>query len=172
MEWLFGVLILALFIGIPLSIWLIFKQYFRFQQQQEFYNQQKERDTTILPLKLQALERLTLLCNRIDLVDLVLRTQTPGTTAGELKSALLLTVQQEFEHNVTQQLYVSEPLWTVLKQVQERTMDMIVSAGEGLASAAPAEEYVRKILDMVSAEPTLPNQIAIRAVRTEASRYL
>lgn len=163
---------LVLFIGIPLSIWLIFKQYFKFQQQQLYYSQQTDRNTTTLPLKLQALERLTLLCNRIDLVDLVLRIQTPGTFAGEIKAALILAVQQEYEHNIAQQLYVSEALWSVLKQAKERTMDMIVSAGEGIESTAPAEEYVQSIINMVSVETTLPNQIALRAIRTEASLYL
>lgn len=103
---------------------------------------------------------------------MVLRIQTPGTFAGEIKAALILAVQQEYEHNIAQQLYVSEALWSVLKQAKERTMDMIVSAGEGIESTAPAEEYVQSIINMVSVETTLPNQIALRAIRTEASLYL
>ena len=67
-----------------------------------------------LPSNFKAYERLILLCERINIADLILRLKAPGTSAVELKSALLLAVQQEFEHNLTQQLYVTEELWQVL----------------------------------------------------------
>ncbi len=125
-----------------------------------------------LPLKLQAYERLILLCERIDITDLVLRLKAPGTSAVELRSALLVAVQQEFEHNLTQQLYISEELWQVLLAMKAKTMDMIITAGEGLPLETSAEEYGTKLIDLASNETNLPARIGKKAIKTESALWL
>ena len=172
MEWFVLGIALILFLGIPFAVVLIFRHYFKHLERIQLMGSQSRIAGKNLPLKLQALERLTLLCSRIDLVDMILRLQAPDTSAHELKSALLLTVQQEFEHNITQQLYVSEALWNVLKQAQSQTMDIIVAASLDLPHDATAAEYARRLIDQTDSENTLPNQIAIKAIRAEASLYL
>lgn len=64
-----------------------------------------------LPLKLQAYERLTLLVYRISPENIIPRVTLHGMTANDLKNALLFQIQQEFEHNITQQVYVSNGVW-------------------------------------------------------------
>ncbi len=125
-----------------------------------------------LRLKLHAYERLILLCERIDITDLVLRLKAPGTSATELRSALLLAVQQEFEHNLTQQLYVTEELWQVLLAMKGKTMDLIINAAEGLAPEASAEEYAINLINLASSETSLPARIGKKAIKTETSLWL
>src|SRR6188474_3068757 len=83
-------------IVVLVAVYLMFKQYFQHQFQTNAYNAKREKTQITLPLRLQAYERLTLLCERIELVDLVLRLKTPGTSAGALKATLLLAIQQEY----------------------------------------------------------------------------
>lgn len=132
----------------------------------------QERAQITLPLRLQAFERLTLLCERIDLPELVLRLKTPGASAGALRSALLLAVQQEFEHNLAQQLYVSPELWAILIKAKGKTMDLITIASEGLDPKASSEEYANKLINMAYEEEMLPSHIAKRAIKTESSLWL
>ena len=155
-----------------LAIYLMFKMYFQHQLQSGALNARKEKTQITLPLRLQAFERLTMLCERIDLAELVLRLKTPGTNAAALRSALILAIQQEFEHNVSQQLYVSEELWNILQVAKAKTMDLIILAGEGLEANASADEYAQKLIELASEEPSLPGQIAKRAVKTEAGLWL
>jgi hypothetical protein len=154
------------------AVYLMFKQYFQHQVQTNLLNGKREKTQITLPLRLQAFERLIMLCERIDLAELVLRLKTPGTSGGALKAALLLAIQQEYEHNLSQQLYVSAELWNILIVAKNKTMDLIMLAGEGLDANADANEYAQNLIRMASAETSLPSQIAKRAVKTESGLWL
>jgi hypothetical protein len=154
------------------AVYLMFKQYFAHQMQTFVLRNKKSRDQVTLPLKLQAYERLTLLCERIEITDLILRLQTPGSTASELQAALIMAVQQEYEHNLTQQLYISEELWQILVLAKNKTMDLISIGARDLPAGAGANEYVKSLLEYASKEPQLPSQIAKKAIKTESSLLL
>lgn len=159
-------------IVVLLAVYLMFKQYFQYQVQGRLMDSKLEKTKITLPLRLQAYERLTLLCERIDLPDLILRLKTPGTTANALRSALLIAIQQEYEHNLTQQLYVTEELWKILIAAKSRTMDLITLASDGLDNNSTADEYARQLIQLASSEDSLPSQIAKRAIKTESSLWL
>lgn len=168
-------LLLALVLSssvVLLAVWLMFRLYFRHQMQMYLLEGRKSKESLTLPLRLQAYERLILLFNRIDIPDLVLRLKAEDTSAGTLKAALLVAIQQEFEHNLTQQLYVSEALWQVMQQARMQTMDIIMAAADGLPPEATAEDYARQLIDLALSRETLPAQIAIRAIRTESALWL
>ncbi len=124
-----------------------------------------------LPLRLQAYERLTLLCDRVAIPNALLRIRMPGMTVSELQGALLLGISQEFEHNTSQQLFVSETLWQIIRIAKEQTMSLITQAAEGLDPKADAEELVGKLFQALDEQgfPS-PLQRAIIAVRTEAGQ--
>lgn len=155
-----------------LAVFLMFKQYFQHLSHTRILELKREKSQITLPLRLQAFERLILLCERIDLPDLVLRLKTPGTNAGALRSALLLAIQQEYEHNLTQQLYVSPELWSILISAKNKTMDLITIAADGIDNQANADDYARKLITMAYNEDALPSHIAKRAIKTESSLWL
>ncbi len=155
-----------------LAVFLMFRMYFRHQMQVQLLSIKQEKTQVTLPLRLQAFERLILLCERIDLPELVLRLKTPGANASALRSALLLAVRQEFEHNLTQQLYVTPELWQILIKAKDRTMDLITIASDGVDPKASADEYAAKLIRMAYEEESLPSQIAKRAIKTESSLWL
>ncbi len=159
-------------IVVLLAVFLMFRLYFQHQTQLRILDSKREKLQVTLPLRLQAFERLTLLCERISLPDLVLRLKTPGTSSNALSAALLLAIQQEYEHNLTQQLYISEELWSILITSKDKTMDLIGIAAVGLAPDASSDDYANKLMNMISAENTLPSQIAKRAIKTESSLWL
>lgn len=124
-----------------------------------------------LPLRLQAYERLTLLCDRAEIPNALLRLRVQGMTVGELTGALLLGINQEFEHNTSQQLFVSETLWQILRVAKDQTMTLITQAAQGLDPKEDAEALVQKLLKALDEQgfPS-PLQRAIIAVRTEAGQ--
>jgi hypothetical protein len=155
-----------------LAIYLMFRQYFRHQMQTFLIKTKRTRDQISLPLRLQAYERLTLLCERIEIADLILRLKSPQSTAVELQATLLMAIQQEYEHNLTQQLYVSEELWQIMMLAKNKTMDLISLALQGLSPSATGEEFAQKLIALASKEEKLPSQIAKKAIKTESSLWL
>ena len=155
-----------------LAVYFTLKQYHQQQTKMNLLGVRQQNEKMTLPLKLQAYERLILLCERIDIIELVLRLKAPGTNANELKSALLVAVQQEFEHNLTQQLYITEELWQVLMAMKSKTMDIIINAAEGLSMDTSAEEYASRLINLASNETNLPARIGKRAIKTESALWL
>jgi hypothetical protein len=165
-ETIIGLIVLSV------AAFFLLRQYYHQQTKLNLMASRKTGETITLPLKLQAYERLMLLCERIDIPELVLRLKTPGTSAHELKSALLLAIQQEFEHNLSQQLYVTQELWQVLMMMKAKTMDIIINAAEGLTSQDTAEEYATKLIRLASNETSLPSAIGKKAIKTESSLWI
>lgn len=155
-----------------LAVYLTFRQYHQHLIRSQLLESKKGKDQVTLPLRLQAFERLILLCERIDFADLTLRLITPGTSAKEIQSAMLITVQQEFEHNLTQQLYVSHELWQVMMAAKAKTMDIIALAGQDLPQDATADAFAQKLMNIISQEDSLPAHIGKKAIKTEASLWL
>ncbi len=82
----------------------------------------------ILPLKLQAYERLVIFLERIYPESLVVRENTTGLTNQQLQQKLIVAIRSEFEHNISQQLYVSDELWSAVKTAKDSTIQLINAA--------------------------------------------
>lgn len=79
----------------------------------------------VIPLKIQACERLLLFLERSQLPVLVKRVYVPGTTKEGLHIALLQSVEDEYEHNMAQQLYVSNETWEAVRRAKEELVGQI-----------------------------------------------
>ncbi len=79
----------------------------------------------VTPLKVQACERFLLYLERVQLPVLVKRTYTPGITREQLHLSLLQSVEDEFEHNMAQQLYVSSEAWRAVQSAKEELVGQI-----------------------------------------------
>lgn len=90
----------------------------------------KEQRQITLPLRLQAYERLSLFCERITIPNLILRIRTKEMTNAELRMAIVLTVQQEYEHNVAQQIYVSDELWRIIQFSRDEAIRVVTGIAE------------------------------------------
>lgn len=123
-----------------------------------------------LPLRLSAYERLMLLCDRADIANTMLRVRMPGMKVRELRGALLLAINQEFEHNVSQQLYVSETLWQIIRAAKNNTLALVTLTGPEIDPDADAELLSNALLQSLDTEPITPLQTATMAVRTEAGQ--
>jgi hypothetical protein len=121
-------------------------------------------------LRLQACERLTLMLERINVPNLLLRLPpASGVSAKAHTATLLLTIRQEFEYNVTQQIYVSDALWSIMIQARDNVSQLIVRAAEGAESG---EQLVSRLRLMSSRQPDDPIGVGQAAIRREASLML
>jgi hypothetical protein len=124
-------------------------------------------------LQLQAYERLILLTDRIALPNLIQRVHQPGLTAREMQSLLTLSIRQEFEHNITQQLYVSPEAWDALRNYKDQNTLIVNQVGSFLPEEATGNDLNRQLLDLLMQNPTASLQnIVSEALSFEAKKLL
>ncbi len=104
----------------------VVKTIFSYKKSRKNEEKQKNNDV-VLPIRLRAYERLTLLLNRIEPKNLFLEQEERLNSALELKNTLIQKINNEYNHNVSQQIYVSEILWEELMDVKHNLIELITS---------------------------------------------
>ena len=99
--------------------------------------------------QLQAYERLLLLANRIALPNLISRENVTGTTAREMQFILTQHIKEEFSHNITQQIYVSDAAWQAVKNLKEQNMLIINQTANALPAEASGMDLNKILLEYV-----------------------
>ncbi len=124
---------------------------------------------TLMPIKLQAYERMVLFLERISPQSMVLRTQKQGMTNQELQASLLKTIRQEFEHNLTQQLYVSQNAWQLVVAAKEHLVKTINQNAIRVKPDGPAIQLSKLILESEIDKEKDTFQRAILQLKNEVS---
>jgi hypothetical protein len=151
------------------TAYFLLKLYLESQFRLQATAQRGESLKTTLQLRLQAYERLTLFCERAAIHNALLRARMPGMRVADLRNALLASVNQEFDHNAVQQLYVSETLWKIISLAKEETLALIARTAAGLDADADADLLVDALFGHFNRlDAPTPLQRAISAIRTEA----
>lgn len=120
----------------------------------------KSLNAQSLPLRLQAYERLVLFIDRINPEQMLLRLSSAGLSARDLHQMALSEIRNEFQHNVTQQIYVSTRAWSTVKKVKEDTVNLMNSAIIDLPESASGLDLARLILTHLSKLENSPYEIS------------
>ena len=104
-------------------------------------------------LQLQAYERLMLLTDRIALPNLISRVNQPGLSAKEMQALLTQTIKQEYEHNITQQIYISPEAWDALRNYKEQNTLIINQVASYLPSDATGSDLNKSLLELIMQNP-------------------
>ena len=131
-----------------------------------------QNSRTVLPIRLQAYERIVLFLERISLESLLVRTNTPGMSAAELHSMLLNTIRSEFEHNLSQQIYMSQQAWEVVKNARSNSIKIINTEFEQTPQTATGLEFSKHLLDRMMELEKEPTKTAIEYIKNEIARLM
>ncbi len=104
---------------------------------------------TILPARLQAYERMSLFLERISPHNLLIRLNGPGFSARDFQKILLDEVRNEYNHNASQQVYMSEEVWNQIKNAKEDLIIMINEASGQIRNESTSIDLAKKIFEMV-----------------------
>jgi len=106
-----------------------------------------------LQLQLQAYERLILLTERIALPNLISRVNQPGISGKDMQMMLIHTIRQEFDHNITQQLYVTNEAWESVRNLKDQNIHIINQVASYLPPDVSGTELNRQLLEMMVKNP-------------------
>ncbi len=112
-----------------------------------------ERQVQPLQLQLQAYERLILLTERIALPSLINRVNQPGISGKDMQMMLTHTIRQEFDHNITQQLYVSQEAWEAVRNLKDQNIHIINQDASYLPPDVSGTELNKQLLEMLVQNP-------------------
>jgi hypothetical protein len=122
---------------------------------------------TILPSRLQAYERMTLFLERTAPQNLLLRINTPGITAREFQRMLLEEIRNEYNHNVSQQVYIGEGVWNLIKNAKEDLTIQINEAASQIPGDANSIDLAKRIFELALAKNVDPIGHALSELKKE-----
>lgn len=152
-----------------LTVYFILKKYMENQLQLLAIQNRSKRSDQLVVSKLQAYERLMMFCERIHVPNLIYRLKTSQTNARLLENSLLIGIQQEFDHNLSQQIYVSEQLWKIIQLSKDQLINYIMEQRVLLGDQASGEDLSRQLLQNLPGADKDPIAKAKQAIRAETS---
>jgi hypothetical protein len=129
-------------------------------------------DATTRQLQLQAYERLILLTDRIALPNLIQRVNQPGLDARDMQALLTQSIRQEFEHNITQQIYVSAEAWDAVRNYKEQNLLIVNQVSSFLSPEATGTDLNKHILDLLVQNPKASLQNVVSEVLSFEAKKL
>ena len=148
-------------------------------QQQQAAAPPPQRKATVsnnpemLRLQLQAYERITILCERIGLNNLLGRLPVAQLSAAELHKLMVQSIKTEFEYNISQQLYVSAPAWDAVKNLKEQNIFIVNELASTLPQGATGVDLSKKIVELLSHDEHVSLQnIVATLINNEAKQLM
>lgn len=165
-------LVLAILATLALTgliFYFLVKRYFDNQQKQQLLqiklDERRETLRTVTPIRLQAYERMALFLERISPNSLVLRCYQPGMNLKLLQGVMTKNIRDEWEHNLSQQVYLSSELWTSIREAKDEMINLVNSSAVSLTDTTDPTRLAATIF--ASAADRSPVESALEAMHNE-----
>lgn len=127
----------------------------------------KESQAKTLPTRMQAYERMTLFLERIKPENLVVRVKPGEMDKSGYENVLIASIEQEFEHNIAQQIYISEEAWNVVRSAKNSTIRLMRQVS--MAEKSNTADGLRAAILNEVMEKRAPSATALSYIREEVS---
>lgn len=150
-----------------LTAYFLFRDMLENSQRQREFEFRVEKQGQVTPVRLQAYERLTMFLERISPQSLLTRTLSADISAAQFHYELLKQIRQEYEHNLSQQIYVSVPAWEALRGAKESLIMLINQAADEVKKDDPAISLSNQIFKQYMELEEQPVAIALGELKKE-----
>ena len=140
------------------------------EEKRRLYFLKKETQKSALPIRLQAYERLSIFLERITPDRLLVRVSSQNLTVKQYQNILDHAIRTEFEHNLSQQIYLSEDAWRMIITAKSATVGIINNIAEELDSRADGVELRKLILNRVMEMESFPTKKALAYLKAEVKK--
>jgi len=152
------------------TAYYVFSLHIKSETNRKNFQIRKENQKQALPFRLQAYQRMTLFLERIDPNKLLIRISPSSEDKQEYEKLLILHIEQEFEHNLAQQIYISDNCWNIITTVKNTIIQTIrkTNRNENIDSADKLRQTI--LTDLL--ENPSPTNIALTFIKKEVSDFL
>lgn len=121
----------------------------------------------VLPVRLQAYERMCLFLERISPHNLLIRVNDPSYNVAQLHQVLLREIREEYTHNMSQQVYMSDQAWSLVKNSMDEVVNLVNIASEGLPKDARGLDLAKTLFEKLLQLPEDPTSKALKYLKNE-----
>ncbi len=154
-----------------LAVYFLVKRFFDNEEKRREHELKKAILGSITPQKIQAYERLVIFLERIHPNNLVIRVNKHGFTSKQLHLELVTAVKSEYEHNISQQIFVSHGAWELVKTSKEELIKLINIAATKVSQDSPSNELAMMVLNITAnLDKKMPSEMALDYIKKEISK--
>lgn len=160
------------------GFWLIQYSTFRNEEKKRQWELKRESQKTISPIRLRAYERLALLLERTKPEHMLMELQQKEPeafrtwTVLQVQQYLLQTIRAEFDHNQSQQVYVSEEVWDLLINARDQTAAFVISIASQIPPQADVQTYAKALITAYASNGVTPTDKALEELKNEAKSIM
>lgn len=126
-----------------------------------------QNQQSITPVRMQAYERVVVYLERITISNMIMRIHKTGMSSKLLHAEMIKSIRSEYDHNIAQQIYMSNAAWELVKSAKEEMIKLINTAAHKVNDNADGVELCKVLLDVTMNVEKLPTQIALDYVKKE-----
>jgi hypothetical protein len=152
-----------------LTTYYLVKNFLSNESQKKAIDLKLNNQSIISPIRLQAYERVVLFLERINPSSMVMRLNKTGN-ASNFQGELLKTIRSEFEHNLSQQIYMSNKAWELTVRAKEETIKIINTAATRVEGDVSAMEFAQAVIAVTSQLSELPSKAAVDFIKKEIAK--
>ncbi|MEJ7557651.1 MAG: hypothetical protein WKF66_05035 [Pedobacter sp.] len=143
----------------------LFRQEFDKYLDLKFAQQGSNVSDPLLPLRLQAHERMIVFVERINPSNVLIRLHQQGISVSDLQSLVINEINSEYQHNITQQLYVNDSIWNVIKKLKDDTIAMVGNGAKGLPPEASGVDLSKRVLQHMATMQDNPYDLTLKLIK-------
>ncbi|MCE3260228.1 MAG: hypothetical protein K0S12_1869 [Bacteroidetes bacterium] len=153
------------------AAYLLVQKFLANEQKRRDHELKKSAQSAITPLKIQAYERVVIFLERIHPNTLVVRVNKHGMNAQQLHQELIKAIKSEYEHNLSQQIYVSHNSWELVKTAKEEIIKLVNISATKVAHDASSNDLAMMVLNITAnVDKKMPNEVALDYVKKEIAQ--
>lgn len=155
-----------------LATWIVMHKLFVNEQQKREWELKRAAQKEISPIRLRAYERLALMLERTQPEHMLVDLDISGMSVQQLQQRLLQTIRLEFDHNMSQQIYVSEPVWEKIMSARAQMAAFVTAMAMQLPPDSTSLDYAKIMLTAYNTNGETANATALHALKEEAATLL
>jgi hypothetical protein len=148
------------------------RQFYKNESDKRLWELKRLSQKEISPLRLRAYERLALLLERTTPEHMLLDLNLAEMSVLQVQQHLMRTIRMEYEHNASQQVYVSAEVWAMIMNAKEQTVAFVNTIAQQLPAESTALDYAKMLITAYATNGDTPNELALQALKKEAQTLL
>lgn len=153
------------------AAFLLVQKFLANEQKRREHELKKASSSAITPLKIQAYERIVIFLERIHPNTLVVRVNKHGMNSQQLHQELVKAIKTEYEHNLSQQIYVSHNVWELVKTAKEEIIKLVNISSTKVPAENSSNDLAMMVLNITAnVDKKMPNEVALEYIKKEIAQ--
>ncbi len=155
-----------------LAAWIVMHKLFKNEEQKRLWELKRLSQKEISPVRMRAYERLTLLLERTTPEHMLIDLEINNMSILQVQQRLMQIVRQEYDHNTSQQIYVSDETWRAICEAKEQTIAFLNSIAAQMPTNSTALDYAKVLITAYNTNGETANEKALQMLKDEARKLL